>query len=184
MARFFLALGVRRQHVPGALPDVPPAPEFPADGVLRQPAPGFVVDVSPQQGHGPVQARIAQVIGPTAEGLLQPALQRRGPQAGPAPAVAVPEGLGAWALLVGLHPVVDTLPAHPEPFRHFAHRLPVIQRQDGDGPAVEARTGGGVQARSQEFALARGQFNLAHVPLPLHGTDKRGSLSKTFCGLT
>src|SRR5205085_6760118 len=60
MARFFLALGVRGQHVAVALPHVTQPVEFPADGVVGEPTAATTVQVLLEQRNCPVHPGIAQ----------------------------------------------------------------------------------------------------------------------------
>src|SRR4051794_28968828 len=54
MARFFLALGVRGQHVAAALPHVAQAVQLPADGIVGEPTTAAVVQVLLEQRDRPV----------------------------------------------------------------------------------------------------------------------------------
>src|SRR6185369_1840188 len=62
MARFFLAQGVRRQHIAEPLPHVAQPVEFPTDGVVGQPATALVVQGLLEQGDRPVPPRIAPFV--------------------------------------------------------------------------------------------------------------------------
>src|SRR4051812_25221944 len=59
--RFFLALGVGRQGVAEALPDVAEPVEFATDGVVGQQAAAGPAQVLAQQRDGPVRAEVAEV---------------------------------------------------------------------------------------------------------------------------
>src|SRR5689334_2749236 len=91
MARFFLALGVRGQHVTEALPHIAPPVQLSADGVIRQPMAPVPEQVLLQQRYGPVHPDVAQLVGALLEAGQKQCLQLLGPDGGAADAIMVLE---------------------------------------------------------------------------------------------
>jgi CHASE1-domain containing sensor protein len=113
MARFFLALGVRGQHVAEALPHVAQPVQLSADGVVGQPAAAAVVQVLLEQGDRPVHPGVAQLVGALLQAGQQQRLEVISPGAGATDAIVVVEGGRVRAGGEGAGPVVHSLARHP-----------------------------------------------------------------------
>jgi hypothetical protein len=177
MRRFFLALGVRVQVVPGPLPDVVQPVQDPAQGVLGHPLPGGPLQGLAEQGHRPTDVRVTEVLGRGGEEVFQRllvVLTQRGVTPPPSGAL---KGRGVVALEVSPDPVVDALSGHPEHAGDVGGGAPVVELQDGEGTPKEAGIPGLRELTAEPLPLPGGQFEPAHGPL----LDRGETQEQTAC---
>jgi hypothetical protein len=159
MARFFLALRVRREGVPVPLPDVPEAVEFPPDGVVRQ----VPAQIGPEQRDGPIRPRVPEVGGPLPQGRQQGGPEGVGPAPGMAAAVPGPEGGRVRVGRERGRPVVHGLPGDPEQVGDLGGRPAPVQFQDREEPPIRAGVGRPAEAIPDLPPLPGGQSDQAHM---------------------
>jgi hypothetical protein len=136
-----------------------------AHGVFRHPPPRDDFQELLEQGDRPAHVRAAKLLGREGEQGLQQALvvlvQRR---VSPPPRL-VSQVLGVMTLGVGLDPVVDALPAHPEHAGDVSGGAPLVEFQDGQGAPQEAGIQGLLELTTQAVTLPGGQVEAAHALL-------------------
>jgi hypothetical protein len=162
MRRFFLALRVRVQDVAGPFPDVVQAVQGAAEGILRHPAARAAFQGVLEQGHGPTAVRVAQALGRAGQQGCQQVLLVLVQQRWPTPARLFFQGRGVQGLAVGVDPVVDALPRHPEHAGDVRGGAAVVELQYGEGAPVKGHVTGLLQLPPQTPALPGCQVELAH----------------------
>jgi hypothetical protein len=157
MRRFFVALGVRVEHVTRPLPDVPQLVHLPADRRLGEALLTPALQVLAQQRDGPFDRLVAELLRAPPEGGGEGRLEFLGPQAGVIPAALVGQGGRVSFLLIPRDPVVDAQAAGAEQAGDLGDRAPGGGLQDGEGPPEEAGIRGGAELLLKSAALGVGQ---------------------------
>jgi hypothetical protein len=140
--RFFLALGVGRQHVTRALPDVIQLPELPADRGVRGLPPGAPFERLAQPWHRPVHLRESEVLRRQAEQDVQQVDVLLIEQARPARTRRIDQRRGRRCLRERREPVVHGLARHPEHLRDGSDGAATVGLQNGEGTAVRPQVAG------------------------------------------
>src|SRR3954469_20686762 len=89
--RFFLALGVRVEHVAWPLPEVTEPPDPTPHRLVRRSEPQVLLQLLPEEGDRPVRVRIAEVLGRLAHQRRQEAVGLLGPKSRASAPVLVTE---------------------------------------------------------------------------------------------
>jgi hypothetical protein len=136
MRRFFLALGVRCQHVARSLPDIPEAVEPPADGLIRGPYARVPLQLPLQQRDRPRGVRVAELLGRARQQRPQGGFGLLEQLRGAAAVKAVGQGRRVGLAGEGGGPVVDALAGHPEHRGDVGGRAPAVEFQHGESPSI------------------------------------------------
>ncbi len=157
MRRFFVALGVRVEHVPRPLPDVPQVVHLPPHRRLGEALLAPALQVFAQQRDGPFDRLVAELLRPPLEGGDEGRLEFLGPQGGVVAPALVGQGGRVSRLLVPGDPVVDAHAARAQQAGDLGDGAPGGGLQDGEGAAEKAGVRGGAQLLLKSAALGVGQ---------------------------
>jgi hypothetical protein len=136
--------------------------QFPAKGRLRDAQVRGDLEGLLEQGQGPGRVRVAVILRRAGEeGLQKMCLVFIQQQVSP-PARLVLKGCRIVVLGVGLDPVVDGLPGDAEHAGDVGGGATMVELQDGQGLAVQARIPGLCELTLETSPLPGGQVEPAH----------------------
>jgi hypothetical protein len=177
MRRFFPPqLRVGLQVVARPLPHVIQPVQRAAEGVLGYQLPRGDLQGLPEQGHGPVGVRVAEVLRGTGQETRQEVLLVLVQQGVPPPAALVVQRLGVERLGVQVDPVVDALAGHAEHPGDGGDRASLVELQDGEGAPQDAGIQGSNELAAKPLPLPRSQLKLAHTLLLGLRSESRANL--------
>ena len=156
MARFFLALGVRFEHVARPLPHVTQLRQLTAHTGGGQGFPGRRREVLAEQLAGPLDGLVAELVGRSGQGLTQEGLQLLRPDRRAVAAAVFQERSRLPVATVAGQPLVDADPADPQEGGDLGDAPPLRHFQHGERAAEDRRVAAGGQLSFELQALTGG----------------------------